>query len=55
MLAKLAAEAKAFTTVIGIAAAVVAVIGGLILWEHTKWSDCLADHGFLYCVAALGV
>lgn len=50
---KLIGEAKTFGTVIGLAVLAVAVVGGVITWEVTKWGDCLGSHGFLYCLAAL--
>lgn len=50
---KLLQEAKAFRTVIGLAALGAAFLLGLAAWEHMKWSDCLASHSAVYCAAAL--
>ena len=50
---KLLQEAKAFVTVIGLAALGAAIVGGIMAWEATKWSDCLASHNAVYCAAAL--
>lgn len=49
---KLLQEAKAFVTVIGLAALGAAIVGGIMAWEATKWSDCLAAHNAVYCAAA---